>query len=410
MKPIFNSLGSNYSFSFAIKAFREMFKFKSNLTEQKYLAELSDYLSNIYEGKSYLFYKGRDAIEFALRVLFEEKKSKVLTQGFSCYAIEEGISRAGMIPVYVDIGDKSSNMTVDSIEKSFEKNKDAKAVFVQHSLGIPADILAIRKWCDKNNLFLIEDLAQAIGGVDSNGEKLGKFSDVVIFSFGRDKIIDAISGGAVVFKKLTEQQKQLIDALQLNKVANISKEIFVKDMLYPLITFLGRNTHQLYLGKVILKLAKNLKLITSPTISPTNKMTRMNSSYAMLALDVIKNIDEQLLNRKKISKYFFGNISNENVEIVNTKESIKEGSNLRFLIKTKKVNELIEYFKINDIYLSDRWYRSAVDCGTFNCKTVYEKGMLKNAENLSEVVVNLPTHKNISMDDASRIVDVLNKY
>lgn len=410
MKPIFNSLGSNYSFKFVIKAFGEIFKFKSNLNEQKYLSKLNEYLSDNYDGKSYLFYKGRDAIEFALRILFEEKKSKVLTQGFSCYAVEEGITRAGMIPVYVDIGDKSSNMTVDSIEKSFEKNKDAKAVLVQHSLGIPADIFAIRKWCDKNNLFLIEDLAQAIGGVDLNGEKLGKFSDVVVFSFGRDKIIDAISGGAVVFKKLSVQQKILIDSIQLNKIANISNDIFVKDMLYPLITFLGRNTHQFYLGKIILKLAKNFKLISSPTISPTNIMTKMNSAYAMLALEAIKNIDEQLLNRKKISKYYLGNISNENVEIINTKENIKEGSNLRFLIKTKKVNDLIEYFKLNEIYLSDRWYRSVVDCGKFNCKTVYEKGMLKNAENLAEVVVNLPTHENISMDDASRIVDVLNKY
>jgi perosamine synthetase len=409
MKSIFNSLGSNYNFSFVRLALRQIFYSDVNAKNS-----LHSYLEKNYIGKPFLFYKGRDAIEFSLRVLLglddRAESNKVLTQAFTCFAVEEGIKRAGATPVYVDIDKNSTNLTVETLTAIFAKNKDAKAVLVQHSLGIPADIIAIKKWCIKNNLLLIEDLAQGIGGVDSQGKPLGHNADAVIFSFGRDKIIDAISGGAVVFKNLGAEEISYAESILERTAENFPKSFLIKDMLYPLITSLGRKTHDVIIGKIIFKLARFFGLISSPTISKTSKLTGMNSAYAKLAISSFSKLEKQILNRRKLANYYFDNIDNSQIAIINTKKNVEQGSNLRFSIRVNDVSKLIKLMRKNKIYLSDRWYRSAVDCGRKSCGSIYKKGQASNAEKLTNEIFNLPTHQNISLDKASRIVSVLNKF
>jgi len=413
MKSIFNSLGSNYSFSYVLLALKQVF-----FNETKSIDNLLKYLNRTYSGKPFIFYKGRDAIEFSLRVLFNEEV-KVLTQAFSCFAIEEGIKRAGATPVYVDIAKNSTNLSVETLEVEFAKNKDVKAVLVQHGLGIPADIIEIKKWCHKNGLLLIEDLAQAIGGVDKLEQPLGKNSDVIIFSFGRDKIIDAVSGGGVVFKSLNTDQDSRAEIIMENEVGDLPKNILDKDMFYSLITFFGRKTHDFVIGKIIFKFARALRLITSPTISKLNKLTKMSPAYATLAFNSLSKLDRQILNRRKIANFYFEKlvtkrgIASKNIskiKIINTRDDIDRGSNLRFSIRVKNVNKLIKLMKKNKIYLSDRWYRSAVDCGKQFCESTYKIGQAPNAEKLASEVFNLPTHQGITLEKANRIIEVLNKF
>lgn len=409
MKPIFNSLGSNYSLKFVLTAFGQIF-FKNNSSKD----DLRKYLEDNYGGKPLLFYKGRGAIEFSLKVLLgshnngnSDKNIGVLTQAFSCYAVEEGIKRAGMIPIYVDTDKNSTNMSVETLNDAFSKNKDARAVLVQHSLGIPANISAIKKWCDKNNLLLIEDLAQAIGGVDGSGQPLGEHADAVIFSFGRDKIIDAVSGGAAAFKDLNPEHLERIDDIEVKK---LPLGIFLTDMLYPLITFIGRSAHNIFFGKVVLKLSTIFGLISSPTISKVSGLTKMHPAYSKLAMMSLRSLEKQISARRKIANYYFEKIKNKNVAMVNSQKDIESGSNLRFSIRVKNVDKLIAEMKKNKIYLSDRWYRSAVDCGRTRCSSTYSKGSAKNAEKLADEILNLPTHKNISLQKAERIVTIVNSH
>lgn len=413
MSSIFNSLGSNYSLGFVMLALKQMFLIGEGVEKnpKNSLSRLHSYLNMTYGGTSYLFYKGRDAIEFSLKILLnDDSNGKVLTQAFSCYAVEEGIQRAGMTPVYVDIDDSSTNMSVETLKKAFLLNMDSKAVLVQHSLGIPADIIEIKKWCLKNKLILIEDLAQAIGANDNTGKALGAHADAVVFSFGRDKIVDGISGGAVVFKNLTIKQIGKIESIRNSEFKKLSNSIYLVDMLYPFITFIGRKTHDFYLGKIILKIARLSGLIKSPTVSKTFELTEMRSGYATLILNSLQRLDEELLHRKKIANLYLNEISNKKIGLINSEKNVTNGSNLRFSITIDTVNELILAFKNSNIYLSDRWYRTAVDCGKQVCNTKYKYGSAVNAEKLSKEILNLPTHTNVSTLEAKKIIEVLNKF
>src|SRR5258708_9097790 len=95
---------------------------------------------------AFLFYKGRDAIEFALRVLEIGKEDVVLTQAFTCHAIEEAIVRAGTVPTFVDLAEGEMNPSVQTIQNAVKEKKIdiPKALIIQHTLGVPANIKEVQ--------------------------------------------------------------------------------------------------------------------------------------------------------------------------------------------------------------------------------------------------------------------------
>jgi len=403
MKSIFNSLGSNYDLKFVLLALQQIF-----FANKRALTKLERLLEEMFQGKAYLFYKGRDAIEFTLRSFDIGKNDEVITQAFTCYAIEEAIKRTGAQPVYADLGDDQLNPSIKTLNEALKRSKNAKAVLIQHTLGHPAQILEIKKWCQKNNLLLIDDLAQSLGGVDEKGDSLGTQADAVVLSFGRDKVVDAVAGGAVVFKN--QQALKKAEDTMSHLSTQVSKQLIIKEMLYPKITRLIRNTYDFGLGKLVHFLAKKLSLLKSPIISETKQYSAMPVAFASLALYQFKQLDSELKHRKHIAKIYEQNLKNiKAVKSLSDKSSIENGSNLRFAIKVKEPKNLITYLNKHKIYLADRWYRKAVDCGTLECDSLYQSGLCPNAEEMANTIVNLPTHQYINEDDANRIIDILNR-
>lgn len=405
-KPIFNSLGSNYSFSFAVKAIQQLWS-----SNPQKLNELTTSLESQFSGKVFLFYKGRDAIEFALRVLNLSEGDTVLTQVFTCHAIEEAISRAGTVPQFVDLAKGSLNPSLETIEESFKKDSStkAKALIIQHTLGTVAPIQEIGSWCKSHNITLIEDLAQAFGGKTNNEKLLGSWGDVVICSFGRDKIIDAVSGGAVIFKNPTHISKAT--ELYQKVTANPPAKAITKDMSYPLLTWLIRHTQQIGVGRLLFQIAKATHWLTSPVASPTKTMTRMPAMYAHLALQQLANLKVQLQHRQKIASIYIQEFSeprSESQSLV-TAHSITQGSNLRFPLWVDSPDKLTKQLTHQNIFITDRWYRQPVDSGSLNRPTKYVVGKCPIAEATAQHILNLPTHLGISEDDAHRIAQTIKK-
>ena len=81
---------------------------------------------------------------------------------------------------------------------------------IQHTFGLPANINKISAICKEHGLTLIEDCAHCLGA-EYNRQKLGTFGKASFFSFGRDKIISSVSGGAVSINDpvLAERIKQI---------------------------------------------------------------------------------------------------------------------------------------------------------------------------------------------------------
>jgi len=112
--------------------------------------------------------------------------------------------------VFVDIDIGTYNINVNHLEKAIS-NK-TKAVFLAHTLGNPFNIKAVKKLCEKYNLWLIEDNCDALGSKYEN-KYTGTLGDISTLSFYPAHHITTAEGGAVVTnnKKLSKIIRSLRD-------------------------------------------------------------------------------------------------------------------------------------------------------------------------------------------------------
>ncbi|MEG2022459.1 MAG: lipopolysaccharide biosynthesis protein RfbH, partial [Oscillospiraceae bacterium] len=108
------------------------------------------------------------------------------------------IIQYGAIPVFVDVTIPQYNIDVSMLEKAYSKK--TKAVMVAHTLGNPFDLGAVKAFCDKHNLWLVEDNCDALGSeYVLNGEtKLtGTIGDIGTSSFYPPHHMTMGEGGCV---------------------------------------------------------------------------------------------------------------------------------------------------------------------------------------------------------------------
>lgn len=104
----------------------------------------------------------------------------------------------GIIPVFVDVTIPQYNIDVSQLENALSDK--TKVVMVAHTLGNPFDLSSVKAFCDKYNLWLIEDNCDALGSTyNINGEKkfTGTIGDIGTSSFYPPHHMTMGEGGAV---------------------------------------------------------------------------------------------------------------------------------------------------------------------------------------------------------------------
>jgi len=107
--------------------------------------------------------------------------------------------KKGAKPIWADIDKKLRVVTLDNIKKCVTSK--TKAIIVVHLYGfIIPDIEKIAQFAKENNIFLVEDVAQAMG-TEINGRKAGTFGNFGIFSFHSHKNITTLGEGGMLVVK-----------------------------------------------------------------------------------------------------------------------------------------------------------------------------------------------------------------
>lgn len=104
----------------------------------------------------------------------------------------------GAVPVFVDVTVPEYNIDVTKLEEALSPR--TKAVMIAHSLGNPFDLKAVKEFCDKHNLWLVEDNCDALGSTyEIAGEirKTGTIGDLGTSSFYPPHHMTMGEGGAV---------------------------------------------------------------------------------------------------------------------------------------------------------------------------------------------------------------------
>ena len=131
---------------------------------------------------------------------------EVIIPSYTFVATAAAVMQVGAIPIIANI-DESLTLDLEDVKKKI--SPQTKAIVAVHIDGLICDLEGLAKLCCDNNLYLVEDAAQACGA-SYKGKPIGTYGAFAGFSFNRDKIISCGEGGLLVIgpKGFEEQQKR----------------------------------------------------------------------------------------------------------------------------------------------------------------------------------------------------------
>lgn len=138
---------------------------------------------------------GTDAIYITLKMIGIKPGDEVITSATSWISTSETITQAGARPIFVDIHPDTFTIDPDLIEAHI--TPQTKAIIPVHLYGQAAHVTEIRRICEKRNLFLIEDCAQAHFSAEY-GNLTGTFGAASTFSFYPGKNLGAYGDAGAI--------------------------------------------------------------------------------------------------------------------------------------------------------------------------------------------------------------------
>jgi len=380
----------------------------------KAIKELEDEFKK-YIGVKYAFSfnSGRSALYAILKALNEveglKKSDSVLLQAFTCNASINPILWQGLKPVYVDCDKDSFNMDINDLKTKISDK--TKVLMVQHTFGLPANMDEV----SKNELILIEDCAHALGA-EYRGQKVGSFGKASFFSFSRDKIISSIYGGMAITNddNIGEALRQAQDKMGFPNPFWIFQQLLHPILLHfiilPIYNFLD-------LGKIFLVLSQWFHILSKAVHWKEKRGERpdyfpraLPNALAVMAQNQFLKLERFNHHRQNLANYYYENLKDTKF-VLPQKFEDRKNVFLRFTVKHPQAHEIIyEAWHKQNILLGD-WYTTPI--APFDTKLDqmhYKKRSCFNAEKLSKITLNLPTHINISKTDAEKIVKFLKKW
>ena len=411
-KPIFTALSPNVQGDdiwLAFKLLVQPWVWRKGSAIQKLQKSLEDYLhlSNIF-----LFESGRTALYTLLQSLNLQKEDEVLLQAYTCVAVPEPVLWVDAKPVYVDID--ATTLTMSPADLEHKITPKSKVLIIQHTFGQPAALKELMTIAKKYKLFVIEDCAHSLGSL-YEGKKAGTFGDASFYSFGRDKVISAVFGGALAVKDSDIAQK----ILALGKNYSFPARLWIlQQLIHPIILGLAKVTYSLYLGKIILKIARILNILSKAVYAeekegkkPPFIGKKLPNALASLALHQFKKLDAYNRHRQNIARIYGTELKDLSFQLPpSTTQEPGTSIYLRYTLQSKNASEILQKAKKEDLHLGD-WYTTAIAPEGVNYeKILYNPKDCPIAEQVAKQNFNLPTNIQIDSAEAKRIIQFLKKF
>ena len=368
---------------------------------------VEDWFEKKYPGAIVVtFNSGRSSL-FALLDAFDIGNGhEVIVQAFTCVAVPNAVLWMGATPVYADIDD-TYNMDIVDLEKKITEK--TKAIIVQHTFGIPANIEAIIALSHKHNLVVIEDCAHCLGS-SYKGKQLGSFGDAAFFSFGRDKVVSSVWGGAGIisakWKVQSGKLKRLHDALSYP-----SKFWIVQQLLHPIAFSVILPLYQIGMGKLLLVCLQKLKLLSYPVYpeekrgqQPTQFPKKYPNALAELLIGQLNKLERYQKQRHDALLVYMKRLkSNKKINELIAAHTL---GLLRFPLIVENSAEMRVHARDKGILLGN-WYHHVIDpAGVDLIRVGYKRGWCPKAEYAAAQTINLPTR--ISSEQVGKVIHVLN--
>jgi len=355
------------------------------------------------------FYRGRVALCAILKALGIEQQDQVAMQAFTCIAVPEALMAAGARPIYVDVESNGFNMDADDLARKLTPK--TRAIVVQHTFGIPADMDRILRVARQAGLPIIEDCCHTLAS-EYKGKPLGAFGVASFYSSEWGKpIVAGIGGSAVVNDpQLRERMHRAYQTYRTPGAAALSRiqlQYYAFALLYrPLLFWPVRSLfHRLSsLGVAV----NNYNPMGEGNIAEDFSLRMAPALQRRLARKLTK-LDAQTHHSRWVAGEYQARIRSAAV----AHPVLPTGSDTVFarypLLATNKP-ELLAAARRANVELSE-WYATPVHpLVDKELRLVhYEPGSCPNAEARCDEIVALPTHPAVSKRDVDRAIRFLNE-
>ena len=312
---------------------------------------------------------GTDALQIALMSCDLRPGDEVICPSFTYVATAEVVALLGLVPVMVNVDEKTFNIKAENIKPFI--NSKTKAIVPVHLFGQSADMEDILSLAQEYNLYVIEDNAQAVGAkyTFTNGEtkKTGTMGHIGTTSFFPSKNLGCYGDGGAIFTNDEEL------ALKIKMIANHGQE-------------------KRYYHKV------------------TGCNSRLDSLQAAILNVKLKYLDEYNQNRLKMAnKYDEAFRDLEQITIPNRSTNSTHVFH-QYTLKSESINR-------DDIlkYLSDRGIPAMIYYPVPLYKQDFSKYVdpnfkIDNIENLCNNVFSLPIHSEIENSKQDAVIEAVQSF
>ena len=275
-------------------------------------------------------------------------------------------------PVFADINRGTLTIDVKDIEKKISKK--TKAVILVHMGGQPCDMDSILKIAKSYNLYVVEDVAHALGGEYKN-KKMGTFGEFGCFSFEAKKNMTTGDGGMIV-----TNNSDKVDRLKRLRWLGIDKDTWKR---------YGKKTKRHWYYEV-------------PELG---YKCHMNDIQAAIGLVQLKKLDE--FNRKKrdIIKVYMNEL--KNIPWIELPEDVdlEKGCYWVFIIKVENRDDFVSYMLDNEI-------TTGVHYMPVHLHPYYRrfKAYCPVAEEVWRKIVSLPLFPDMTEIQLEKVVNTIKKF
>lgn len=304
---------------------------------------------------------GLDALWIAFRILGIGAGDEVIVQGNTYIASVMGITMNGATPVFVE-PDEYFNIDVSKIEEKITSK--TKAILVVHLYGQASNMAPIQELCQKYNLRLVEDCAQA-HGAKFNGQQIGTFGDIGCFSFYPSKNLGAFGDAGAI---TTNDDK-------------IAEDVRV---------FRNYGSEKRYYNKVV------------------GANSRLDELQAGLLRVRLAHLDELAEEKRKICERYLSELKNDKFELPRIRNGVTHIWH-QFVIKSDYRDELIQYLDERNIgtiihypippHLSEAYQYLGL-----------KEGMLPITENYAKTVLSIPLYNGMTTEEQDYVIEVMNSF
>ena len=311
-----------------------------------------------------LFCNGTLALQLACQAL--RLSGEVITTPFTFAATPHVLYWNGISPIFCDIDPHTFNLDPQRIESMITPN--TTAILPVHVFGYPCDTKSIREIADRYGLRVIYDAAHAFG-VEVNGEKIGNFGDLSMFSFHATKIYHTLEGVALTFRDESLRER--------------------------------------------LEFAKNFGFKGEENIVVPGINAKMNEFQAAIGLLMLDLVEEEIEKRKNLTMIYRDRLSeipgiNFRTEMPGVKHNY-----YNFVVRVDENkfgisrDDLYDNLKVYNIFTRKYFYPL---CSQFQCYRQHSSAAPDNlpfAESISKEVLSLPLYGNLEPQDINHICDIL---